>query len=79
MAYKVIAVNDFAKYRVRGVADNIKLILAWTAVQGDETYCVNIIRSSTTLHDIIPFVRESQEKNNNLKKKFVEDLKYHAI
>jgi uracil phosphoribosyltransferase len=79
MAYRVIYCEEFQKFRVRGQHSKIKLVLAWTQVSGEEIYCVNVLRSSTTMSDLIAFVRLCKEKNEEHIKKISEKEKARTI
>lgn len=69
MGYRVIYFKEFQQFHVKGQHSKIKLVLAWCQVSGKEIYCVNVIRSSTSMSDLILFVRLAKEKNESLHKK----------
>jgi hypothetical protein len=75
MAYRIIHCDEFTKYKVRNVPVKAKLVLAWCQVSGDEIYCVNVIKVSSSMKYLIPLVREANEKNVELEKKISEKKK----
>ena len=75
MAFKVIHKKDFDRYGVRGVHTATQLIIAWCMTDGQEIYCVNIIKSSSNMKDLIRFVRECKEKNIDWNKKIMQKEK----
>lgn len=68
MMYKVIRKIDFDKYKVRGVPVKAELVLAFCLTSGEEIYCANVIRVSSSLHDILHFIRLCKEKNEEFQK-----------
>lgn len=75
MTYKVIQQKDFVKYKVRNVPVNTQLVLAFCLCSGDEIYCANVLQISSSLHRLIPMIRECKEKNDDFKKKLDEKKK----
>lgn len=73
--YKVIHKKDFQKFRVRGVHTSTQLIIAWCMSDDEEVYCVNVIQTSSTMKDLLRFVRECKEKNDDWNKKIMEKEK----
>lgn len=73
--YKVIHKKDFQKFRVRGVHTSTQLIIAWCMNDDQEIYCVNIIKSSRSMSDLLRFVRECKQKNDDWNKKIIEKEK----
>ena len=69
MAYRVIYCEEFTKYRVKRQHPKIKLVLAWCQVSGEEMYCVNVIQSSSSMSDLLRFVKLCKEKNEEHTKK----------
>lgn len=69
MTYRVIRKEEFAKYRVRGVPLNAQLIIGFCLCSGDEMFCANVISVSSSLHNLIPMIKECKEKNDEFQKK----------
>jgi len=61
--YRVILSSQFEEYAVRNIHTRDKLLLAFCQCDEGGWWCVNIINRSSTMKDLIKFVKAAKEKN----------------
>lgn len=66
--YRVIISSQFKEYCVRKYKAHDKLLLAYCQGDDEGWWAVNIIATSSTMRDLIKFVKLAKEKNIEHKK-----------